>query len=65
MLRKILDKLIFNDLYDDIDKAMSDSNIGARKNRNVKNHLFVVYGVVNYVLQEEKSGIDICIYDQG
>ena len=63
VLRKILDKLIFNDLYDDIDKAMSDSNIGARKNRNVKNHLFVVYGVVNYVLQEEKSCIDICIYD--
>ena len=42
---------------------MSDSNIGARKNQSIKNHLFVLYGVINYVLHEEKSCIDICIYD--
>ena len=63
VLRKILDKLIYNDIYEDIDLAMSDSNIGARKNRNVKNHLFVVNGIVNSVLKEEKSCVDICIYD--
>ena len=63
VLRKILDKLLFNDLYEDIDKSMSDSNIGARKNRNVKNHLFVVYGMINSVLHEDKSCVDICIYD--
>ena len=63
VLRKILDKLLFNDIYKEIDQAMSDSNIGARKARHSKNHLFLLYGIVNYVLHEAKSNIDICIYD--
>ena len=42
---------------------MSDSNIGGRRNKNIKNHLFVVYGTINSILNEEKSCIDICIYD--
>ena len=63
VLRKILDKLIYNDKIKDIDQGMSDSNIGARKHRNIKNHLFVVYGIINSVLHEEKSCVDISIYD--
>ena len=31
----------FSDKYDVIDSFMSDSNIGARKKRNIKNHLFM------------------------
>ena len=42
---------------------MSDSNIGARKEQNIKNHLFVLYGVINHILKEDKGSIDICIYD--
>ena len=41
-MRSILDKLIYNDKYETIDKSMSCSNIGARKNRNIRDHLFVV-----------------------
>ena len=63
VLRKILDKLIYNDKYQDIDNGMSDSNIGGRRNKNIKNHLFVVYGIINSTLREEKTFIDICIYD--
>ena len=63
VLRKILDKLIYNDKYHDIDAGMSNSNIGGRKQRNIKNHLFVVYGIMNSVIYEEKSSIDICVYD--
>ena len=62
-MRKIFDKLIYNDKYEDIDGGMSDSNIGARRQKNIKNHLFVVYGIINSILHEEKSCIDICIYD--
>ena len=43
VIRKILDKMVYRDEYDDIDHFMSDSNIGARKKRNVRNHLFVVW----------------------
>ena len=42
---------------------MSDSNIGAQKKKNIKNHLFIVYGVINSALKEDRSCIDIQIYD--
>ena len=42
VMKRILDKLIYCDKYDDIDSSMSDSNIGARKQRNIKNHLFII-----------------------
>ena len=42
---------------------MSVSNIGARRNKNVKNHLFIVYGIINSVIREEKFSLDIQIYD--
>ena len=45
--RKILDKLVYNDKYPHLDKGMSDSNIGSRKNENIKNHLFIVYGIIH------------------
>ena len=61
--RKILDKLVYNDKYPHLDKGMSDSNIGSRKNKNIKNHLFIVYGIIHSILKEGKSCIDIGIYD--
>ena len=63
VFRKILDKLLYLDKYPDIDKNMSDSNIGARKERNIKNHLFVVYGIIISVLNDGTSCIDIQVYD--
>ena len=29
----------------------------------LQNHLFVVYGIMNSVIYEEKSSIDICVYN--
>ena len=62
-LRTILDKLIYNDKYDIIDKNMGDSNIGGRKGRNIRDHLFVVNAVLNDVTKSKKEDIDIQIYD--
>ena len=42
---------------------MSDSNIGARKNRNIRDHLFIVYGVIHSVLNGSEDPVDIQIYD--
>ena len=36
VLNKILDKLIYLDNYSDLDQNMSDSNVGARRGRNIK-----------------------------
>ena len=63
-IRSILDKLIYNDIYSKLDSSMSSSNIGARRGRNIRDHLFVINGILNDAHQNtNKSGIDIGIYD--
>ena len=63
-IRSILDKLIYNDYYDIIDANMSCSNIGGRKFRNIREHLFVINGIMNDVMNnKEAEEIDIEIYD--
>ena len=42
---------------------MSDSNIGARKRRNIKDHLFLIYGIINSVINGGEPCIDLQIYD--
>ena len=59
VLRMILDSLIYQDKYEELDKNMSDSNIGARKQRNVRDHLFLVYGIVNSILNGEGPPMNI------
>ena len=41
---------------------MSCSNIGARKNRNIRDHLFVINAVINDTVKKKKS-VDIEIMD--
>ena len=48
-VRSIFDKVIYSDCYDIIDKNMSYSNVGGRKRRNIRDHLFVVHAAVNDV----------------
>ena len=49
--------MIYNDFYDEIDSSMSDSNVGGRKNRNIRDNLFKVYAL------EEKKEVDLTLYD--
>ena len=63
VLRKVIDKLIYCDKYPDLEKSMSDSNIGARKNKNVRNHLLIVYGIINSVIRGGRGCVDLQIYD--
>ena len=62
-LRTILDKLILNDKYDIIDGSMSFANIGARKGRNIRDHLFVINGILNEAAQKKDKNLDIQIFD--
>ena len=59
----IFDKVIYSDVYDTIDKNMSFSNVGGRKHRNIRDHLFVVYAVVNDVVNGKGGSFDIQGYD--
>ena len=63
IMRSIIDKLIYNNKYESIDSNMTAANVGGRKNRNIRNHLFIVYGVINNVLQGKTDPVDIGVYD--
>ena len=40
-------RMLLNDNYETIDRFMSDSNVGGRKGRSVRDHLFMVNGIIH------------------
>ena len=63
ILRTILDRLIYNDAYDDIEEALSDSNVGARKGRNVRDNILVLNAITNSIVNGKEEPIDIQVFD--
>ena len=63
ILRAILDRLIYNDEYKTVDEAMSDSNVGARKGRNIRDNIFVLNAVMNSVVNGKEEPIDVQVFD--
>ena len=62
-LRNILEKLIYNDEYPNIDTNLTDCNVGARKGRNIRDNIFVLNAKMNNAVQGTKEALDISIYD--
>ena len=57
-------RLIYGDKYDLIDNNMSDSNVGARKKKNIRNHIFVINSIIHDVLSSKgRKEVDIQIMD--
>ena len=63
VFKRLLENLIYNDKYEYIDKRMSESNIGARRKRGSRDHLFVVHAIINSVVNGDDENIDIVQYD--
>ena len=63
IFRSILDRLIYNDEYEEIDSNLTDSNVGARKGRNIRDNIFVINSVVNSVLKGKAEQIDVQVFD--
>ena len=63
IFKKAFENLLFKEFREDIDENMSESNIGARKKRNMKDHLVIVHGIVSSVVKEQKESIDIQVFD--
>ena len=61
-LRAILVKLIYNSIIDVIESHLTNSNIGSRKNKSPRDHLFVVYSVMNETLRGGEPR-DFVFYD--
>ena len=61
-VRSIIDNLLYNDFYDTVDSSMSDTNVGGRRKRNIRDNLFIVYGIINYCI-ENNLDVDMTLYD--
>ena len=61
-IRSILVKLIYNSIIGVIEDNLTSSNIGARKGRAPRDHLFVLHSVVTETLRG-KEGCDLVFYD--
>ena len=62
-VRSILDRVIYSEVYPIIDSHLSYSNVGGRKHRNIRDHLFVIYSIINNVVNGEAEPIEIQGYD--
>ena len=57
-------KLIYNDKYDIVDEILSDSNVGARKGKSIRNHVFMINGIIHDVLNNKVTKpINITVLD--
>ena len=61
ILRMIKDRLIHNDAKKVM--YMSDSQVGARNEFSIRNHLFLIYSCLNSANQNESPPIDLHMYD--
>ena len=61
--RNILDKILYNDVYENIESSLSCSNAGGRRGRSTRDQLFIVYGVINDVVNGQADSLLITSYD--
>ena len=63
VLGNILDRLIYNDEYPKIDTHLSDCNVGGRKGRSVRDNIFALNAILNYIRRGNKEAHDAQVYD--
>ena len=63
IFRSILDKLIYNDEYKNLDNNLTDSNVGARKNRNIRDNIFVLNAILNSIKKGDGKALDCQVFD--
>ena len=63
MFRSILDRLIYNDNYHIVDENLTDGNVGARKQRNIRDNIFVLGAVSNSVVNGREDAIQVQVQD--
>ena len=64
VIRTILMKLIHERTYSKVSSSMTDAQIGARKHKSVRNHLFVLNSIISDVMStKKKNPIDLNIMD--
>ena len=57
IIRSILNRLVYNDIYPVVDSNLTDSNVGSRKGRNVRDNLFVLHATIIQSKKERKKHV--------
>ena len=64
VIRSILMRMIYNSKYDEIDKNISDGQMGARKGKGCKTNIWIINGIIHETLRSKKKNpIVLQIYD--
>lgn len=63
ILRSILDRLTYNDCYYTIDSNLTDGNVEGRKERSVRDNIFVINVITNAVTSGDFAPIQVQIMD--
>ena len=58
IFRSILDRLIYNEEYENLDKNLTDCNVGGRKERNIRDNIFVINAITNAIRKNKKEDVD-------
>ena len=63
VFRSILDRLMYNKSYPVIDEHLTDGNVGARKQRNIQDNIFVLGAITNSVKNDKQPAIQVQVMD--
>ena len=64
IFRSILMRMLYMDKYSCLDSSISDAQVGGRKGRSVRNHIWVLNAVICDILsKKKKTPIDLQIFD--
>ena len=63
IFRSILDRLIYNDECEVLDSNLTACNVGARKERNIRDNIFVTNAITNAVNKNKNEAMDFQVYD--
>ena len=61
--RSLIMRMLLNDKYSILDEFMSDSNVGGRKGRSIRDHLFIVNGIIHEHKNKSQNPITFQILD--
>ena len=63
VIRSIMDRLLYIDSYKTIDNNLTDANVGARKERSVRDNISVISAVTSLVLAGASRPIQVEVMD--
>ena len=63
VLRSLIDRMMYNDNYPTIDENLTDGSVGARKSRNIRDHIFVLNAISNSIINGRMAPIQVSVTD--